>query len=70
MEYKIIKEIIMNEELGKYVTYGIAIYNEGKLLRKISDVSTSKNMVNDLCVSCNQLKLNPIHIDDVIEDNL
>ena len=70
MKYKIIEAVIMNEETGRYRTYGIAIYDKGKLLRKINDVATDENKVKDLCIKCNSLALDPIHIDDIIEDNL
>lgn len=70
MRYSAKREVINSEEFGEYITYGIQIYNDGELIREISDVSTSERKVADLCECCNRLKLDPIHIDDVIEDIL
>lgn len=68
--YCVVEETLEKEEIGEYITYGIAICEDGKILRKISDISVSRQMVTELCERCNRLKLDPIHIDDVIEDNL
>ncbi len=68
--YFIKEEIFENEEIGKYITYGVVIYQKDKAVREIYDVSTSKRKVMELCARCNRLKLDPMHIDDVIEDFL
>lgn len=68
MKYYVISEKLEGEEVGAYTTYGIELREGGRSLRRISDVSQSYTGVRRLCGKCNRLKLDSIHIDDVIED--
>lgn len=63
--YKIIKSNIIVE--GKeYITYGI-YYNETIW---IEDVSIDKAKVMNLINLCNTCVLDPIHLNDIVEDFL
>ena len=70
--YEVIKEIIASEENGCYVAYGIICKDEisGKIIDKISDISTREDFVLDIANRCTQGKLHPIHIRDAIYDML
>lgn len=70
IKYKVCKEHLSHPALGKYKTYGIAVYSGKTLLRRISDISTDKRSVRKLCKLCNKLNLSAEHIDDVVEDSL
>ena len=55
----------------KYTGYGIAVKEKGSdFIRVFSDVSRNQKQIDDVVESCNRLELDPIHIEDVIEDLL
>ena len=55
----------------KYIGYGICVRDErtGKQ-RLFRDISVRKREIDELVKRCNALKLDPVHIEDVIEDFL
>lgn len=63
--YKIIevKIIVENKE---YTSYGIC-YNDSVY---INDISADKAAVEELVRRCNEEKLDPMHLNDVVEDFL
>lgn len=65
--------MVCSEYNGK-ISYGIALTEKVDdrtiILRTISDISLLKNAVEQLVKLCNELYLDPIHLDDVIEDFL
>ena len=55
----------------KYTGYGICIKNRDTgESRIISDISVRRKDVEELIERCNRLELDPIHIEDVIDDFL
>ena len=70
MEYRIIKERLLDESNVPYFAYGMEIIKSGICERRISDVTCSYARIKILCSLCNQLEVSPLHIDDVIEDFL
>ena len=55
----------------KYTGYGIAVKEKGfGVLRVFSDISRSRRDIDDVVEKCNRLELDPIHIEDVVEDLL
>ena len=67
--YLLMQERLTNPELGAYETFGIRIVDGTNAeIRVISDISLDQNVVLQLCENCNLLELDPIHIDDLIED--
>lgn len=70
IKYNPFREKLFNNYIGSYKSYGIIITDKNAILRKVSDVSTSFWCVYRLCRLCNKLKLDSIHIDDVLEDML
>jgi len=70
MNYQAKREVVFNEEIGTYTTYGIVVSEKGKTLFEIHDVTTSEKEIEKFCLLCNRLELDPIHIYEAIEDNL
>ena len=64
MEYKVIEDKI-NIEGKSFITYGIS-YND----IIIHDISIRKDKIDKLIKRCNNYKLDPIHIYDIIDDFL
>ncbi len=66
--------IIVCSEYNDKISYGIALTEKVDdctiVLRTISDISPLKNAVEQLIELCNELYLDPIHLDDIIEDFL
>lgn len=65
------KEVLYSDEFGYYVTFGIRVIDsERGEICSVSDVSLDKEFVNRLCFDCTDGQLDPIHLMDVIEDNI
>ena len=64
LEYKVIEDKVSIEGQS-FITYGIS-YND----ITIHDISIRKDKIVKLINKCNDYKLEPIHIYDVIEDFL
>jgi hypothetical protein len=62
---------ITHEDFGTVKTYGIAVQFEREEERLVyADVSTDASKVQRLVELMNELQLDPIHLEDVIEDFL
>ena len=55
---------------ANYISYGIGCEIAGELSFAVEDLCLSKARVENLVDLCNKLNLDPIHIDDVVEDFL
>ena len=73
-KYRVIKEHHSSVEIGKYESYGIAAFIQSgdsyKQAEYIQDISESADFVNALAVKFTEMQLEPIHLADVIEDEL
>ena len=69
MKYQVIESRVEIDGVI-YTSYGIGCENAGNLLFQINDLSINKDRVSKLVYLCNDLQLDPIHIDDVVEDFL
>ena len=69
--YVCTREQITHEELGTVWTYGILVQfgRDGTPLH-YPDVSTDGELVRQLVERMNELELDPVHVEDVIEDFL
>lgn len=69
-----VRELCHSEELGLYVTYGLhACRRTERGLRAvayISDVCVDEQAARRLAETCTQGNLDPLHLEDVIEDFL
>lgn len=72
--YTLRKENLFNPDIGCYISFGIAAFEETDSgwvhCAFVSDVSTDHDAVLDLVRRCNKHQLSPIHLWDVIEDFL
>lgn len=66
-----VQQTMESEELGRYSTFGIqAVLVEETPLKLISDVSPNLDEVQHLAELCTAQELDPIHLQDVVEDFL
>jgi len=55
----------------EWTSYGIAVTEEEEeqcVLRTLADLSPSVELIQKLVRRCNQLRLDPIHLEEIIED--
>lgn len=65
--YQCIRQYLSSKELGEYVSYGIAV----EMTRLfVSDVSCDKNEVLKIVRLLNRHRVSPLHMREVIEDNI
>ena len=66
-----VEQRLFSDDLGSYISFGIAVLDgNDRTVFSVSDISTDKLLVADLCDHCNRFKLDPIHLFDVISDIL
>lgn len=65
--YNYFKENLSNEETGSYISYGVKTVDGSQ---SISDVSTNESVVAEIVKKLNKGKVSPVHMKDVIEDEL
>ncbi len=71
MVYKIRKDNINFEDIGKCDTYGIDVFDDkGVLVKEIPDISFNENEMTKLVADCNEFEVDICHIDNIIEDFL
>lgn len=68
--YKLRTDYIVSEHKYSYISYGIDVFDNINLIYSVSDISLSKSEIDDLIRLCNKLRLETIHLLDVIEDFL
>lgn len=68
--YKTEREELTSNDIGSYVSYGVSVYCENIRIIYISDISSEREVVEDLVYRCNKGRLDPIHLRDVIDDIL
>lgn len=70
IKYLLTKDSIENENGDRYIGYGIEITVDGVSVRRIADIYTDEATARAFVSRCNRLHLSPLHIDDVIEDEI
>ncbi len=50
--------------------YGIDAYNNDKLIKSIKKITCSSQDIKSLIMMCNELKIEPCHLEDIVEDYL
>lgn len=64
-------EAVLSVDGDHYISYGIVVLDEAdREVAHVSDVSTRKAAVTELCSVCERCQIDPIHLHDVIEDML
>ena len=64
-DYKVVREVLKEEDVGEYKTYGIQI---GDYI--IHDISLNEKEICELIDRMNLYQLSPIHLNEVVEDFL
>lgn len=65
------KERLYSDDLGYYETFGIKVLNENSQeVMSISDVTPDKALITCFCNKCSDEQLSPIHLCEVLDDNL
>ena len=64
----IINETAMTVNEKTEISYGISCLEDGHEIESINDLSPDHNKVKQLVDTCNKLKLDPVHLNDVAED--
>lgn len=62
--------IVTETVIGERITYGISAVVNGKTVIAYADVSSNKAFVEELVRKINDARLSPLHLLDVIQDNL
>lgn len=72
--YQPFKEDIVSSDVNVYTSFGIQFMQSATdgwvELNSVSDVSVDKTFVTNLCKLFTDNQLDPIHLSDVLEDNL
>ena len=68
--YKIRLDQLKDEDIGRYISYGIDVVENEAVLRSVKDITTDEARLSGLVDLCNKLQLSPVQLDDVIEDFL
>ena len=68
--YKIRQDQLKDEDIGRYISYGIDVVENEAILRSVKDITTDEARLSGLVDLCNKLQLSPVQLDDVIEDFL
>ncbi|MBQ8764507.1 MAG: hypothetical protein IJZ12_01110 [Clostridia bacterium] len=66
--YCVRRDQLRDEDIGRYISFGIDILKDGKPLRVIKDVSPNEKELRKLVSLLNKLQPSLIHIDDIIDD--
>ncbi len=69
--YRMVKTKIDSEEYGLTDVYGIQISAfDGSRTETVPDISVDTESIRDLCKTCADLELDPIHLRDIAQDYL
>lgn len=68
--YSVLSQVLKNDEGEEYSAYGITVMSEDGEIVSIPDVSTNYEDMRLLVETCTRECLDPIHLNDVIEDFL
>lgn len=69
-EYRLFEQSMYERAVGFYETYGISVFDEGKLTRIVKDVSVDRDKVERLVKKLNMEQLETEHLNQVIEEFL
>lgn len=53
-----------------YKEYGIDAYDNDVLIKSINNISKSFQDIDRLVIMCNEMEIEPCHLDDIVEDYL
>lgn len=68
--YVVERDTKTNEDGEEYTCYGIKAYENNQIVNSLLDVFLNEPIAKDFADMCNRLQLNPIHLENAIEDYL
>ena len=68
--YLVLSQVLKNEDGDEYTAYGITVMSGEREMVSIPDISTNYEDMRRLAEACEKNELDPIHINDVVEDFL
>ena len=68
--YRLRVDKISNGEGHFFTVYGIDAFDADRLIMSVPDVFCDKRKTQDLIARCNEFELEPVHLMDVISDEL
>lgn len=68
ISYCVRRDLLNDEDIGQYISFGINIVKDSEPIRVIKDVSPNEKKLRELVSLLNRLQPDLIHIDDIIED--
>ena len=66
--YLVLSQVLKDEDGDEYTAYGITVMSGENAILSISDISTNCEDIRRLAEACTGNELDPIHINDIIED--
>lgn len=72
IKYKIVEEHLCNPEIGDYISYGVCVCRDTtqEVECFVSDVFLEKEKAMTFVNQCNEMKLEAVHLPNVIENIL
>ena len=69
-QYVVFEEMATTPELGTFRTFGIDVYQDGRLLFVQHDVFAGEDLVREIARLCTEEQVEPVHLSDIISDML
>ena len=69
-EYRLFAQSMYDRVVGHYETFGVSVFEDGVMIRIVRDVSPDRKRVEALVSEFNREHLEPVHLDQAIEDFL
>ena len=68
--YVPVRETLTSDELGTYISYGLSVRAVEEEIAFVSDVTTEYEEIERLADLCTEKALDPLHLEDVLQDFL
>ena len=68
--YVPVRETLHSDELGTYVTYSLSVRTIEEEIAFVSDITTDYEEIERLADLCTAKELDPIHLEEVVQDFL
>lgn len=68
IRYIVTKGYYLTSDAVKYTSFGISAIQDGVTVASVNDISTSIKEIEALADDCNRLRLDPIHLTDIVRD--
>ena len=69
-QYVPVRETLTSDELGTYATYSMSVRTVEEEIAFVSDITTDYEEIERLADLCTAKELDPLHLEDVVQDFL